>query len=95
MCCFEKELKVSSQELSKKFLERKEKANTIIRKGLAAPHIVIEGKNILVSQPKPADMDKSPYGELCRKFNVNIDFHKFITIEGISAQEFRKAKRSF
>ncbi len=52
-------------------------------------------KNILVSQPKPADMDKSPYGELCRKFNVNIDFHKFITIEGISAQEFRKAKGSF
>ncbi len=40
-------------------------------------------------------MDKSPYGELCRKFNVNIDFHKFITIEGISAQEFRKAKGSF
>ena len=52
-------------------------------------------KNILVSQPEPADMDKSPYGELCRKFNVNIDFHKFITIEGISAQEFRKAKGTF
>jgi uroporphyrinogen-III synthase len=40
-------------------------------------------------------MEKSPYGELCRKFNVNIDFHKFITIEGISAQEFRKAKGTF
>lgn len=52
-------------------------------------------KNILVSQPKPADMDKSPYGELCRKFNLNIDFHKFITIEGISAQDFRKAKGTF
>ena len=52
-------------------------------------------KNILVSQPQPADLEKSPYGELCRKFNVNIDFHKFITIEGISAQEFRKAKGTF
>lgn len=52
-------------------------------------------KNILVSQPQPADMSKSPYGELCRKFNVNIDFHKFITIEGINAQEFRKAKGTF
>lgn len=52
-------------------------------------------KNILVSQPQPPDMEKSPYGELCRKFNVNIDFHKFITIEGISAQDFRKAKGSF
>ena len=52
-------------------------------------------KNILVSQPKPADMSKSPYGELCSKFNVNIDFHKFISVEGISAQEYRKSKGSF
>ncbi len=52
-------------------------------------------KNILVSQPEPADLEKSPYGELCRKFNVNIDFHKFITVEGISAQDFRKAKGTF
>ena len=52
-------------------------------------------KNILVSQPEPADIEKSPYGELCRKYNVKIDFHKFIKIEGISAKEFRLAKGSF
>ncbi len=52
-------------------------------------------KNILVSQPKPADINKSPYGELSNKFNLNIDFQKFITIEGISAQEFRMNKNSF
>ena len=52
-------------------------------------------KNILVSQPQPADMDKSPYGELSKKYNLNIDFHKFISIEGISAQEFRKNKGTF
>lgn len=52
-------------------------------------------KNILVSQPQPADLEKSPYGELCKKFNVNIDFHKFIKVEGISAQEFRRAKGTF
>ncbi len=52
-------------------------------------------KNILVSQPKPADISKSPYGELGNKFNLNIDFQKFITIEGISAQEFRMNKSSF
>lgn len=40
-------------------------------------------------------MEKSPYGELGKKHNLNIDFHKFITIEGISAQEFRKSKGSF
>ena len=51
-------------------------------------------KNILVSQPKPADFEKSPYAELSRKFNVNIDFEKFISIEGISAKEFRMNKQS-
>ena len=51
-------------------------------------------KNILVSQPKPANLEKSPYGELGRKFNVNIDFEKFISIEGISAKEFRMNKQS-
>jgi len=52
-------------------------------------------KNILVSQPEPADIEKSPYGDLCRKFNVKLDFHKFIKIEGISAKEFRWAKGTF
>jgi len=52
-------------------------------------------KNILVSQPQPADLGKSPYGELIKRFNVKIDFHKFIKVEGISAKEFRMAKGSF
>lgn len=52
-------------------------------------------KNILVSQPKPADLEKSPYGELCRSFKLNIDFHQFIKIEGVSAQDFRRAKGTF
>ncbi len=52
-------------------------------------------KNILVSQPQPADLERSPYGELCKKFNLNIDFHKFIKVEGISAKEFRRSKGSF
>jgi len=47
-------------------------------------------KNILVSQPKPAELEKSPYSELARKFNINIEFHKFIKIEGVTAKEFRK-----
>lgn len=47
-------------------------------------------KNILVSQPQPAELEKSPYGELSRKFSVNIEFRKFITIEGITAKEFRQ-----
>ena len=52
-------------------------------------------KNILVSQPQPADLEKSPYGELIKRFNVRIDFHKFIKVEGITAKDFRRAKGSF
>lgn len=47
-------------------------------------------KNILISQPQPAEPEKSPYWELTKKFNVNIVYRKFITIEGITAKEFRK-----
>jgi uroporphyrinogen-III synthase len=52
-------------------------------------------KNILVSQPRPADLEKTPFGDLCNKYKVKIDFHKFIKIEGIPAQEFRRAKGTF
>ncbi|MFP4471420.1 MAG: uroporphyrinogen-III synthase, partial [Bacteroidales bacterium] len=47
-------------------------------------------KNILVSQPKPADPVKNPYSELAQKYNLNIDFHKFIKVEGVPARDFRK-----
>jgi uroporphyrinogen-III synthase len=47
-------------------------------------------KNILVSQPQPAELEKSPYCELIKKFSVNIEFRKFIMIEGIPAKEFRQ-----
>lgn len=49
-------------------------------------------KNILVSQPKPADLEKSPYCELSKKYNINIDFHKFIKVEGVTSREFRKER---
>jgi uroporphyrinogen-III synthase len=48
--------------------------------------------NILVSQPQPTDIDKSPYGDLTKKYNVEIDFHKFIVIEGIPSKEFRQSR---
>lgn len=49
-------------------------------------------KSLLVSQPEPLELDKSPYGDLIRKFTVNIDFHKFFKVEGVSAREFRNDK---
>jgi uroporphyrinogen-III synthase len=46
---------------------------------------------ILITQPRP-ESDKSPYFELSRKYNVQLDFQPFIRLEGIPAREFRKQK---
>lgn len=46
---------------------------------------------ILITQPKP-DNDRSPYYELAKKYNIDLVFHPFIKLEGISAKEFRKQK---
>jgi uroporphyrinogen-III synthase len=46
---------------------------------------------ILISQPRP-ESEKSPYFELERKYNVQLDFQPFIRLEGISAKDFRKQK---
>lgn len=48
-------------------------------------------QKILITQPKP-ESDRSPYFELSRKYNVVLDFHPFIRLEGIPAREFRKQK---
>jgi len=52
----------------------------------------VKVKNILISQPQPADLEKSPYSDLKQKHRVNLDFRKFIKIEGVSASDFRKDK---
>ncbi|NDC76863.1 MAG: uroporphyrinogen-III synthase, partial [Chitinophagia bacterium] len=46
-------------------------------------------RKILITQPRP-DSDKSPYFELARRFEVQMDFHPFISLEPVSAKEFRK-----
>lgn len=46
---------------------------------------------ILITQPKP-ESDKSPYFELSKRFNVELEFHPFIRLEGIPARDFRKQK---
>ena len=48
-------------------------------------------QNILITQARP-DSEKSPYFEMARKFNVKLDFHPFIRVEGIPAKDFRKQK---
>jgi uroporphyrinogen-III synthase len=48
-------------------------------------------KKILITQPKPEGL-RSPYFDLAKKYNLSLDFHPFIVIEGIAAKEFRKQK---
>lgn len=52
-------------------------------------------RKILVSQPQPTDLEKSPYAELSRKYGVEIEFHKFIKVEGVPARDFRKERIHF
>ena len=49
-------------------------------------------KKILISQPAPADLEKSPYRNLIQKQGVDITFFKFFEVVGISASDFRKTR---
>lgn len=48
-------------------------------------------KNILITQAKPEN-EKSPYFELARKHQVNLEFESFISVVPIPSKEFRKQK---
>jgi uroporphyrinogen-III synthase len=47
--------------------------------------------SILITQPKP-ESDKSPYYELAKKYDLKLEFHPFIRVEGLSGKEFRKQR---
>lgn len=61
--------------------------NEVIKAGAS----VSSKKKVLITQPKP-DSDKSPYFELSRKYDIELEFHPFIRLEGIVAKDFRKQK---
>jgi uroporphyrinogen-III synthase len=46
---------------------------------------------ILITQPRP-DTEKSPYFDLAKKYQLQLEFHPFIRVEGLSGKEFRKQK---
>ena len=47
-------------------------------------------KHILVSQPQPVDISKTPYGDMMKKYGVTFTFEKFIKLDGVSASELRQ-----
>lgn len=49
-------------------------------------------KKILISQPEPADLEKSPYKVLVSKYGLDLTFYKFFEVVGLSASEFRKSR---
>lgn len=46
---------------------------------------------VLITQPRP-ETEKSPYFDLAGKYGLELDFHPFIKVEGISGKEFRKQR---
>src|SRR6476619_4865907 len=63
----------------------------MVKQGVKSATAGINKKKVLITQPRP-DSDKSPYFELSRKFDVELDFYPFIRLEPIPAKEFRKQK---
>ncbi len=49
-------------------------------------------KKILISQPEPADIEKSPYKSLVSNHNLQLTFYKFFEVVGIPVSEFRKTR---
>lgn len=49
-------------------------------------------KNILISQPEPEDIEKSPYKNLIANYEVNLKFYKLFDVVGISVTEFRQSR---
>lgn len=47
--------------------------------------------SILITQPRP-ETEKSPYFDLARKYDIKLDFHPFIRVEGLSGKDFRKQR---
>ena len=51
----------------------------------------IKISSILITQPRP-ESDKSPYFDLAKKFDIKVEFHAFIRVEGLTGKEFRKQR---
>ena len=49
-------------------------------------------KNVLISQPRPAVLEKSPFFELSNKYNIDVDYKPLIRVVGVSLKEFRSQR---
>lgn len=49
-------------------------------------------QQILVSQPAPLSLERSPFAQMIEKFSVKVDFVPLIRVEGVSLREFRSQR---
>jgi uroporphyrinogen-III synthase len=55
---------------------------------------ILKIKRILISQPAPTELEKSPFFPLSKKYNIKLDYSKFFQVEGLTSLEFRLQKVS-
>ncbi len=65
------------------------KAVSSKKKGVEKKELKVS--SILITQPRP-ETDRSPYFDLAKKYDLKLDFHAFIRVEGLSGKEFRKQR---
>ena len=49
-------------------------------------------QNVLISQPRPAVLEKSPFFELSEKYGITVDYKPLIRVVGVSLKEFRSQR---
>lgn len=49
-------------------------------------------ETVLISQPQPEN-GRSPYFEIEKKYNIRVDFRKFIQVDAVPGLEFRKGSK--
>jgi uroporphyrinogen-III synthase len=78
-------------ELKEKSVAKVKAASVKVKDKVPAVTKVKRVTSILITQPRP-DSDKSPYYELARKYNLTLEFHPFILVEGLAGKDFRKQR---
>ncbi|MEZ5017206.1 MAG: uroporphyrinogen-III synthase [Flavipsychrobacter sp.] len=51
----------------------------------------VKVNKVLITHVRPKT-DKSPYFDLAKKYGFDLEFHPFISVEGLSGKDFRKQK---
>lgn len=54
--------------------------------------MILKISNILVSQPTPESMEKSPFNIIVEKFKSTIKFYPIIKVKGVSLKDFRSQR---